>query len=341
MKKIFVSQITEHLSQELVEEFYLKDIYLDFTKDNRIPYYKLKLQDKSGSIVGRIWDNNMEDDYLKLKGKVVMIYGEAILFSNHTEIICWKMEAVTEYYSTDFIQGITEAEKEEYINSLFKQKRLVKTKNLSQLLDIVFEKHLPKLSEVPASLNSSGNYNGGLLVQTVSVTSMALQIMRSQKLYAYHPNLKLPFQEDILVAGALLSGLGTINLYSPFPEAYKISEYTLLSKSALSIQIIEECTSKMTDFLSVEEKNLLYHIIQTAPLNESIKPMTREALIVHMAYSTYVRLASHEFYLSKNQDMYGAVYVPDMNNYIYLTKNQKNGGTSHEPIEFYKPRYSS
>ena len=45
--------------------------------------------------------------------------------------------------------------------------------------------------------------------------------MRSQKMYSYHPDLKIPYQEDLLITGSLLFGIGITNLYTPFPEAKK------------------------------------------------------------------------------------------------------------------------
>ena len=64
MKKIYVSQITEHFAKEIAEEFLLKDIRLEYTKDSVIPYLQLKLEDKSGTLFGRIWEHNIEDEWL-------------------------------------------------------------------------------------------------------------------------------------------------------------------------------------------------------------------------------------------------------------------------------------
>ena len=57
MKQLYISQLNEHLGEALTEEFYLKDIFMKYTKDKGIPYLHLMLQDKTGSLAGRVWEN--------------------------------------------------------------------------------------------------------------------------------------------------------------------------------------------------------------------------------------------------------------------------------------------
>ena len=246
MKKIYISHLSEHLAEELEEEFYLKEIALSYTEGNGIPYLFLKLQDKTGVIYGRIWENNIDERYLHFKGKVIKIWGEVLKnYKNQLEFTIQKISSVTEYSLSSFIDGLNELEKEHYLNLLDKQSSLVSHAPFRELLNLVLKGQKNRLAETPAGLTCSGAYNGALLVQTVSVTSIAIQIIRSQKMYAYHPDLKIPYQEDLLITGSLLFGIGITNLYTPFPEAEKVSEYALLPKDILSIQIIESYIKEM------------------------------------------------------------------------------------------------
>ncbi len=45
MKQLYISQLNEHLGEALTEEFYLKDIFMKYTKDKGIPYLHLMLQE--------------------------------------------------------------------------------------------------------------------------------------------------------------------------------------------------------------------------------------------------------------------------------------------------------
>lgn len=70
-EKIYISHLSEHMAEELEEEFYLKEIAMNYTEENEIPYLFLKLQDKTGIVYGRIWENNIDKRYLYFKGKVI------------------------------------------------------------------------------------------------------------------------------------------------------------------------------------------------------------------------------------------------------------------------------
>ena len=330
MKKIYVSQITEHFAKEIAEEFLLKDIRLEYTKDSVIPYFQLKLEDKSGTLFGRIWEHNIEDEYLSYKGKVVKAYGEVTLNSSSPEFICFRLELVADAEMSCFIKGITEEETKKYLITLKKQMSLVKNQGLNELLTEVFNGEMNRFKEAPASLNLSGSYNGGLLVQTVSVTSMALQLMRSHNLYSYQPDLKIKLDEELLICGALLFGIGVSHLFTPYPQAERVGEYSLIPKEVLSIQIIEKYVSKMQTFVSIEKKNLIYHMIQTVYERDTAGIMTREALLLNMAYHAYKRLSDQECLLTKIQDKTGPVYIQNKNHYLYVTKQEIKGGTGNE-----------
>ena len=229
-----------------------------------------------------------------------------------------------------FSKGITEEETEKYLITLKKQMSLVKNEGLHELLTEVFNGEMNRFKEAPASLNLSGSYNGGLLVQTVSVTSMALQLMRSHKLYSYQPDLKIELDEELLICGALLFGIGVSHLFTPYPQAERVGEYSLIPKEVLSIQIIEKYVSKMQKFVSIEKKNLIYHMIQTVYERDTAGIMTREALLLNMAYHAYKRLSDQECILTKIQDKTGPVYIQNKNHYLYVTKQEIKGGAGNE-----------
>jgi hypothetical protein len=330
MKNIYVSHLIDYLAEEVSDEFYLKDIQLCRTTERSIPYLSLTLQDKTGMVYGIIWENNIEEQYLSLKGKIVKVYGEVLMEDNQVKYICWKMEPVTDYDIGSFINGLSMKEVEHYLYVLNKQVNLVKHPAFRELLNLVISGQKHKLIETPASLLYAGNYNGAILVQSVSVTSIAIQIMRSQQLYAYHPDLKVPYNEDLLITASILLGIGLSNLYSPFPEAQKISEYALLTKDTVTFQLIEQYSSKLESFLSVEDKNLLYHLIQSAYRKDNIKPMNREAVILQTAFIAYQKITNLEYHLAENQLKSGAVYVSKLNSYIYLKKDNTKGGKSND-----------
>lgn len=340
MKKIYVSQINNYLLKEIEESFLLRKISLKETK-NGINYASLLLEDKTGSLAAIIWDENIREGYLDLERKIVTVRGELYVnpTNNKQELVCWDISPTAEYQYKDYVRGLEENETNRYFQSLKKQIHLVKHKGYRELLELFFLEHEQDYKELPANLAKCGNYNGGLLVQTVSVTSMAIQLMRSHKLYAYQTNQKLTFQEDLLITAALLLGAGNCHLYTPFPEAKENSEYSLISKDTLTIQTIESIMTKLKNYISTEEKNLLYHTIQAAYQRDKKYMMTREALLLQAAFHTYIDLEEYENIMIENRDKVGCIYIPEKKQRIYLSKNITEGGTDNGVKEFYKPEH--
>lgn len=324
--------------REIEETFLLKKISLEKTQNN-IPYASLLLEDKTGSLCGIIWDENIREEYFDLENKIVTLCGELCTNTknNKYELVCWKMEPTSSYQYDDYVKGLDENQSKRYTQSLRKQIHLVKHKAYRELLEVFFQKNLHNYTELPANLSSFGVYNGGLLVQTVSVTSMAIQLMRSHKLYAYQPNHEFHFNEDLLITAALLMGAGMCHLYTPFPEAVVVGEYSLISKDLLSIQTVEECMTEISNYISAEEKYLLFHTIQAAYQRDKHATMTREAILLQTAFQTYTKLDEFESIMEENLDKTGIIYIPDKRQRIYMRKNEVEGGADNATKTFYKP----
>ena len=62
-------------------------------------------------------------------------------------------------------------------------------------------------------------------------------------------------------------------------------------------------------------------MVQSAYKGEYQKPMIREAIILNLAYTAYLRISSQEFFLTENQQKSGTVFIPKLNHYIYLMKH--------------------
>ena len=133
------------------------------------------------------------------------------------------------------------------------------------------------LKDAPLSLIGPCNYNGAVLVQIVSVTSIAVQIARSQNSLTYPPYKKeTEIDSDLIISTSLLTS------------------------ELQAIQLLEKCLKNDTILISDNEKNTLYNIIHTVH-NNSIKPMIREAAIIRSAYQIYNILIRMDYKTYENQ----------------------------------------
>lgn len=329
MKRIYVSQINNYLTNTIEEDFYLKSIRTGSTKESGIPYYKLTLVDKTGKISGRIWDKNMDPVFEALENTIVNVKGDVLKDNKgETEIIIYSITPAQDYQVEDFIYSLEESLKDKYIEVLQKMAEQVSKDTYSKLLKSILEKNVDQLKEAPRSISGTGNYNGAVLVQIVSIASIAVQIMRS------HSNLTYPkynrtfyIDSDLIITGAILATIGDISIYTPFPDPQKIESSTLLTRELLSIQIIQQSMKEEDFFISSNEQYLLYNIIQTVH-NKSLKPMTREAYLIRAAYEVYQTLADMDHLFEQNRGKSGAIYVPNYGGYIYSpnTRNICKGG---------------
>lgn len=92
----------------------------------------------------------------------------------------------------------------------------------------------------------------------------------------------------------------------------------------------------MKNHISTEDKNLLYNMIQNTYKKERLRAMKREALILNLAYTSYLQISNMEFYMTEHQQKSGAVYIPKINNYLYLSKPDIQGGIGNAPTNIHK-----
>lgn len=92
----------------------------------------------------------------------------------------------------------------------------------------------------------------------------------------------------------------------------------------------------MKNHISTEDKNLLYNTIQNTYKKERLRAMKREALILNLAYTSYLQISNIEFYMTEHQQKNGAVYIPKINNYLYLSKPDIQGGIGNAPTNIHK-----
>ena len=77
------------------------------------------------------------------------------------------------------------------------------------------------------------NFSGGFLVYTASVTCLANYMLHSLSQYDMNPSRSIPYQADLLTAGALLHAVGIAKKYTPSPDMHRIPESVPLSRYEL------------------------------------------------------------------------------------------------------------
>ena len=250
-------------------------------------YYSLILQDKTGTMDGKVWELNagIEHfealDYIRVEGQVVSFQGALQLNIRRVRRL-----SEGEYDVSDYMpctkRNTTEMYKEllGYIDSL-------KDAQFKLLAESYFKED-PKFKEMflshSAAKTMHHNFVGGLLEHTVSVTKLCTYLAEN------YPVL----DRDLLLTAAMFHDMGKLSEISAFPE----NDYTDAGQLLGHIYIGADWLSKRMDKLggfTVKRKNELLHCILAhhgeLEFGSPKKPALAEALALSMADNLDAKLA--------------------------------------------------
>ncbi|MBQ8314964.1 MAG: HD domain-containing protein [Lachnospiraceae bacterium] len=250
-------------------------------------YYSLILQDKTGTMDGKVWELNagIEHfealDYIRVEGQVVSFQGTLQLNIRRVRRLSEGEYDVSEYMPCTK-RNTAEMYKEllGYIDSL-------KDAQFKLLAESYFKED-PKFKEMflshSAAKTMHHNFVGGLLEHTVSVT----------KLCAYLADNYPVLDRDLLLTAAMFHDMGKLSEISAFPE----NDYTDAGQLLGHIYIGADWLSKRMDKLggfTVKRKNELLHCILShhgeLEYGSPKKPALAEALALSMADNLDAKLA--------------------------------------------------
>jgi len=247
-------------------------------KDGSI-YLDLLLQDKSGIIRARLWDN-VESLSKKFDiGNPVAIKGTTYKYGENTFIKIKNINrASIEKYakygfsSSDLIPSSRKNAKQLWMH-LAKEIDLISKVHLRQLVKKILADHKQKFQVYPASISYQYNYQSGLIEQTVS-------LIKISKILGKHYNV----DTDLLLTGACLHQIGklySINMGFSMPKS---NERRLVGNAILSRDIVNNYIKKVKRFPD-EDKLKLEHLILSyqgrKEWQSPVEPQTIEAVLLH------------------------------------------------------------
>ena len=263
----------------------------------------------------------MEDCHEDLKGTVVAVKAFVAKDAQGAfRLVIRRMEAAEECLMAGYINGLTDAERSRYTEILWKYINSIKNEGYRYLVSSIF-KDITGLDQLLASLKKHHNFSGGFLVYTASVTCLANYMLHSLSHYDMNPSRSIPYQADLLTAGALLHAVGIAKKYTPSPDMRRIPESVPLSRYELTIQYIQNAACRYREEENgAEELNLLLHMVGCVYESAERKPMLREALILREAVQLHEQVAFLEHFIHANREKSGIVYDKQLGNYIYVPK---------------------
>lgn len=272
----FIADLKE--GQHVIEFYLCKEKQQLVTKAGK-DYFKIMLEDRSGSVIGMIWDLNMLVEPFS-KGDIVKVDGRVQIYQETKQIN---------------IVRIRPAKENEYdISNLFRTSRIpietmyqkamsmierIQDPALKRLVLYFYKDNADiarRLKRHPAAKNIHHGYIGGLLEHSVSVATLALGY---EEIY---PNL----DADLLIAGGLLHDIGKLKELQMLPVSDYTDEGRLLGHITIGYQMVYEQGCKIVE-LAPEKLTMLCHMILShhgkLEYASPVVPATMEAMALNMA----------------------------------------------------------
>lgn len=283
----------------------IRSIYLCKTKRsaetrNGKPYDNLVLQDKTGTLDGKVWDPNSggiadydEMDFIDVFGEVVSYNGALQL--NVKQI---RKAYADEYVVADYMPT-SEKDVEGMYAELLSFIKQIENKYLRLLAEYYFvndEAFLKAYKQHSAAKSVHHSFAGGLLEHTLSILKFCEYLVNTYPLLS----------KDLLYSAALFHDIGKTKELSSFPENDYTDEGQLLGHIVIGVEMIGEAVRKIEGFPEKIANELKHCVIAhhgELEFGSPKKPAIPEAVALHYADATDAKMQTlTEIFKDKNSD---------------------------------------
>ena len=242
-------------------------------------YYSLILQDKSGTVDGKIWDLGPGIDHFEAMD-YIRVDAQIVSFQNALQMNIRRVHKCHEgEYDPREYMPCTDKDVKEMYQELTCYIKSLKNEHLRTLAEHYF---LEDKAAAKAFTNHSAaktvhhGFIGGLLEHTVSVTRLCDYIAK------HYPIVN----RDLLLTAAMFHDVGKIQELSTFPENDYTDEGQLLGHIYMGAELLSKMIAEIPGF-PVKLKNELLHCILAhhgeLEFGSPKKPAIVEALALSMA----------------------------------------------------------
>lgn len=247
---------------------------------NGKPYDNLILQDKTGTLDGKVWDPNSSGiaDYDEMD--FIEVYGEIISYNNALQMNIKQIrKAYEEEYNTADYMPTTEKNPETMYKELLSYGKQIKNPYLRQVIEYYFEKDenfIKQFKAHSAAKSVHHGFSGGLLEHTLSVV----------KFCEYMAGAYSILNRDLLYTAAMCHDIGKIKELSPFPTNDYTDDGQLLGHIVIGVEMIGDAIRTIPDFpekLASELKHCVIAHHGELEYGSPKKPALAEALALNFA----------------------------------------------------------
>lgn len=287
----------------LVEGETIRNIYLCKGKRsaetrNGKPYDSLILQDKTGTLDGKVWDPNSSGIADYDEKDFIEVFGEVIMYNNNRQINIRQIRKAQEgeYVPADYMPT-SEKNTDRMYQELLCYVKKISNPYLRQAVEFYFVKDqafVETFKSHSAAKTVHHGFSGGLLEHTLSVVKFC------EYMIGAYPILN----GDLLYAAAICHDIGKTKELSPFPDNDYTDDGQLLGHIVIGVEMINEAVRSIPEFpekLSSELKHCIVAHHGELEYGSPKKPAIAEAFALNFADSADAKMQSlTEIFKDKN-----------------------------------------
>jgi len=286
----FVNQLGERESIDQV--FLVADKQLRANRNGNL-YLQLRLNDKTGSLTGMLWNASDQLFNSVATGNYLRVQGTTQVYNGQMQMIITRIEPADQRQveEEDFIT-VSSAEIDKLAARLAELLRGVKNVHLRNLAEcfLTDDEFMGKFTAAPAGIKNHHAYRGGLLAHVVSLMEACRAIA------PLYPDL----DGDLLLLGAFLHDAGKIDELTYDREFGYSDEGQLIGHVVMIISTVEDKVAE-SERLAGEKfpRELLLHLKHLIvshhgeyEFGSPKLPMTLEAIALHLLDNLDAKLYS-------------------------------------------------
>ena len=254
---------------------------------NGKPYDNLILQDKTGTLDGKVWDPNSQGIADYDEKDFIEVFGDVINYNGNLQLNIRQIRKAEEgeYNPADYMPT-TEKSVDGMYEELTAYIRQISNKYVRQVLEFYYikdEAFIKKFKAHSAAKTVHHGFSGGLLEHTLSVTRMCDYFATSYSI----------LNRDLLLSSAILHDIGKVKELSDFPDNDYTDEGQLIGHIVIGVEMINDAIRSIPGFpekLAHELKHCIVAHHGELEYGSPKKPALAEAVALNMADSTDAKL---------------------------------------------------
>ena len=254
---------------------------------NGKPYDNLLLQDKTGTLDGKVWDPNSQGIADYEEKDFIEVYGEVITYNNNLQLNIKQLRkaAEGEYNPADYMP-VSEKNIDGMYQELLSCIQKISNGYLRQAVEYYFvkdEAFIKAFKSHSAAKTVHHGFCGGLLEHTLSVVHLCEYFAGAYRI----------LNRDLLIASAVCHDIGKVRELSEFPDNDYTDEGQLIGHIVIGSEMLTEAIRSVPGFpamLANEWKHCILAHHGELEFGSPKKPALAEALALNLADNADAKL---------------------------------------------------